>query len=90
MQKIPFIFPGGESPQEVRRRAFAFKEKLLSRQDWKSVVVVAHYTPLVFLLMEAFGNGNASSAPFKLDNAALSIIEISGETEVVQMLNFQP
>lgn len=85
-----FRFPGGESPQDVKNRAFAFKDKLRKDGAWRKAVVVAHYTPLVFLILGALGDRNAKQAPFRLDNAAVSVIELDERFEILTMLNFVP
>ena len=90
--KNPFFFqiPGGESFQDVRRRVERFKKMLTANNDWTTVVVVTHYTPVVFFVLGALGNGDASSAPFKIDNASLSVIEQSDASEYIRILNALP
>jgi broad specificity phosphatase PhoE len=85
-----FRFPGGESPQDVKSRAFAFKDKLRKDGAWRKAVVVAHYTPLVFLILGALGGEDARQAPFRLDNGAVSVIELDERFEILTMLNFVP
>jgi broad specificity phosphatase PhoE len=90
--KNPFFFqiPGGESFQDVRRRVERFKKMLTANNDWTTVVVVTHYTPVVFFVLGALGNGDASRAPFKIDNASLSVIEQSEASEYIRILNALP
>ena len=85
-----FRFPGGESPQDVKSRTFTFKDKLRMDGTWRKAVVVAHYTPLVFLILGALGGEDAKQAPFRLDNGAVSVIELDERFEILTMLNFVP
>jgi broad specificity phosphatase PhoE len=85
-----FNFPGGESPQDVKKRVLAFKEKLFRDNGWSSAVVVSHYTPIAFFILNAIGGGDERRAGFKIDNAALSVIEIAQDYEYIRMLNFVP
>jgi probable phosphoglycerate mutase len=90
--KDPFHyrFPGGESPQDVKKRMRLFREKLLADRDWRGTVVVSHYTPIVFFLLGVLGNGDAVKAPFRVDNASLSVVEVGEGREMLALLNFSP
>ena len=90
--KDPFHyrFPGGESPQDVRGRVARFREKLFADADWSGVVVVSHYTPIVFFILEVLGGGGAARAPFRVDNAALSVVEVGEGYELLTLLNYSP
>lgn len=90
--KNPFFFqiPGGESFQDVKKRAERFKQMLTAKKDWNTVVVVTHYTPVVFFVLGVLGNGDASRAPFRIDNASLSVIEQIEASEYIRMLNALP
>jgi broad specificity phosphatase PhoE len=85
-----FRFPGGESPQDVRARVRLFREKLFADGDWSGVVVVSHYTPITFFILEVLGNGGAAKAPFRVDNASLSIVEAGDGYELLSLLNYSP
>ena len=85
-----FNFPGGESAQDVKKRVMAFKEKISEDNGWSSAVIVSHYTPIVFLILSAMGDGDGRRAGFKIDNAALSVIEMTRSYEYIRMLNFVP
>jgi alpha-ribazole phosphatase len=85
-----FKFPQGESPQEVKKRTLTFKQNLLNKSDWRNVIVVSHYTPTVFLILSVMGNGDASRAPFKIDNASLTVIERVHDFEYIRMMNYSP
>ena len=85
-----FNFPGGESAQDVKKRVLEFKEKISSDNGWNSAVIVSHYTPIAFFILSAIGDGNELRASFKIDNAALSVIEMTPQYEYIRMLNFLP
>jgi broad specificity phosphatase PhoE len=85
-----FTFPEGESPQDVRRRVERFRRGLLDRNDWSTVLIVSHYTPLVFYVLGIMGNGNEARASFKIENAALTVVEEAGGGEYIRMLNLLP
>jgi probable phosphoglycerate mutase len=76
-----FSFPGGESPQDVKKRVRIFMEKIFGQTDWNSTVIVSHYTPIAFLILQVMGDGNKNRAPFTLDNASISILFLSGAAE---------
>ena len=85
-----FDFPGGESPQDVKKRVLDFKDKLFRDNSWSSAVVVSHYTPIVFFILSTIGDVDKNRAGFKLDNAALSVVEMSRDYEYIRMLNYVP
>ena len=85
-----FRFPGGESPQDVKKRVMAFKEKLRLDSSWNNAVIVSHYTPIAFFILSIIGNGSDTGARFKIDNAALSVIEKINDFEYIRMLNYVP
>lgn len=85
-----FHFPGGETPQMVKKRIEVFKEKLFSKNNWKTSLIVSHYTPIVFLILGVLNYNNASRAPFYIDNASISIIQIAGQWSSIELLNYTP
>ena len=100
-----FSFPGGESPQDVKRRVLLFREQLLGEDSWSTVVVVSHYTPIVFLTLSVLGDAQcmdaqcrdaqsmdaqSTRAPFRIDNASITVIERSGDRDYIGMMNFTP
>jgi len=90
--KNPFFFqiPGGESFQDVKKRVEEFRQMMDAKNDWNTAVVVTHYTPVVFFILGVLGNGDASKAPFKIDNASLSVIEKIEASEYIRVLNALP
>lgn len=85
-----FTFPGGESPQHVRKRVLSFREALYRRPGWNTVVIVSHYTPIVFFLLEVLGGGNGSRASFRVDNSSVSVVSSRADAELIELLNYQP
>jgi broad specificity phosphatase PhoE len=85
-----FSFPGGESVQDVKKRALFFKSQLLLKEGWQTAVIVSHYTPIVFLLLSVIGDGNTVKSPIRIENASVSIIEVNGDKEILGLLNYKP
>ena len=85
-----FTFPDGESPQAVKQRIVSFKERLLAKNDWHTVVVVSHYTPLVFYILTVLDLLDASKAPFRLDNASITSIHYGEDFSYIATLNCRP
>lgn len=85
-----FNFPGGETPQDAKRRIELFRQKLFAQGNWQTVMVVSHYTPIVFLILGVLENGDASRAPFSIDNASLSVIHVTGGSCFIELLNYIP
>jgi len=85
-----FTFPNGESPQDVKKRILDFKKEFLDDQSWESAVIVSHYTPLVFYILDVFKNSNCTRAAFKLTHGGISVIEYKDSIEYIRCLNFLP
>jgi probable phosphoglycerate mutase len=83
-----FHFPGGESPQVVKERVLQFKRDLTLNQSWNKALLVTHYTPIAFFLLEILGND--SLARFRIDNTSVSVIETTKDYEYISLLNFIP
>jgi len=85
-----FKFPGGESPQDVKKRVLRFREELRREGEWNSIAIVSHYTPIVFFIMSALGDEHSLRAPFKIANASLTVIESLNGNDCIGMMNFTP
>jgi broad specificity phosphatase PhoE len=85
-----FVFPGGESPQDVRGRVDRFIHKLFEREAWHCAVVVTHYTPLAFFVLHVLGNSGGSRAPFAVDNASVTVLHMNGSGGYIEQLNRVP
>ncbi len=82
-----FTFPGGESPQEVRKRIGIFIDALRSSDDWHSVVVVSHYTPIAFFILYILGQENNDRAAFAVGNASVNVVRMSDTSGYIEQLN---
>ncbi len=85
-----FTFPKGESPQDVKKRILDFKFQILNDQTWNRAVIVSHYTPLVFYILDIFGNTNNFKAPFKLTHGGVTVVEYRDSIEYIRFLNYLP
>ncbi|MCK4924020.1 MAG: histidine phosphatase family protein [Spirochaetes bacterium] len=85
-----FRFPEGESPQDVRKRIGLFIDSLRSAADWNAVIVVSHYTPIVFFILHILGSEEGKRAPFAIDNASLTVVRISDTSGYIEQLNCTP
>jgi probable phosphoglycerate mutase len=85
-----FSFPGGESPQNVRERVEYFLDNLLHRDDWCSTVVVTHYTPLAFFVLQVLGIATGTRAPFAVDNASITVLKLNKNYRYIELLNCVP
>ncbi len=85
-----FKFPGGESPQDVKKRLLEFKQEVLNMDNWERIIIVSHYTPIVFYIMDVIGCNDNFKAAFKITHGAVSVIEYREKFEYIGMLNFLP
>ena len=85
-----FAFPEGESPQDVKKRILEFKNNLSKDNSWEKAIIVSHYTPLVFYILDILGKNDSPKAAFKLTHGALSIIEYKDTFEYIRCLNYLP
>jgi broad specificity phosphatase PhoE len=85
-----FQFPEGESPQDVRRRTEHFLDTLREDKGWSTAVVVTHYTPIVFFILNVLGLEGGRRAPFAVDNASLTLVRMSDESMYIEKLNCSP
>jgi len=65
-------------------------DKVFLFQSWWRRRPIRHSSALVFLILGALGDEDAKQAPFRLDNAAVSVIELDERFEILTMLNFVP
>jgi probable phosphoglycerate mutase len=85
-----FHFPGGESPQDVKKRVALFKQNLLHQDSWENVIIVTHYTPIVYFILSVIGNGDDHRAPFTIDNSSISVLKLTDASAYLEMLNCTP
>lgn len=79
--------PGGESLRQVQERAWGAVESLRERHDNETVAVVSHNFVILTLLCRALDLPLARFRRLKHDLAAVSILEIAKERQVVLSLN---
>jgi broad specificity phosphatase PhoE len=82
-----FTFPGGESPQDVRKRIGIFIDALRSSDDWSGAVVVSHYTPIAFFILSILDQEDNDRAPFAVGNASVNVVRISDTSGYIEQLN---
>ena len=82
-----FTFPGGESPQDVRKRVEQFRKKLFAQNDWETIGVVSHYTPIVFYVLGVLGGDDEKRAAFKISNAAVTSVVVTDRGSYLEYLN---
>ena len=79
--------PGGESLRQVQERAWGAVESLRERHDNETVAVVSHNFVILTLLCHALDLPLAHFRRLKHDLAAVSIVEVAKEHQVVLSLN---
>ena len=79
--------PGGESLRQVQERAWGAVESLRERHDNETVAVVSHNFVILTLLCRALDLPLARFRRLKHDLAAVSIVEVAEERQVVLSLN---
>ncbi len=82
-----FRFPGGESPQDVKKRILQFRQKMLARTEWENIVVISHYTPIVFYILSVLNSDDEKRAAFKIGNAAVTSVVASENGSYLEFLN---
>ncbi|MEW6269547.1 MAG: histidine phosphatase family protein [Thermodesulfobacteriota bacterium] len=84
-------FPGGgESLLEVRDRVFAAMGRIASAGDGAPAVVVSHGDPLRLILCGCLGMDVAQLRRIRVDNGALSAVELTGDWAEVKFVNMRP
>ena len=78
--------PGGESGEDVRRRAVSLVEDLAGEFPGDSVVLVSHVGPIKALLSAAMGIALNASRRLFLDPGTISVVEWS-DRPVVRLFN---
>ncbi len=79
--------PGGESLRQVQERAWGAVESLRERHDNETVAAVSHNFVILTLLCRALDLPLARFRRLKHDLAAVSIVEVAKERQVVLSLN---
>ncbi len=90
MDPFHFNFPDGESPQDVKSRVLDFKREVISDKRWTRIIIVSHYTPIVFYILDVLNCSDSMRAAFKLTHGGVSVVEYREQYEYIGMLNFLP
>lgn len=81
---------GGESLIAVRDRVYAAMERIAEWADGRSVLVVSHGDPLRLILAGCLGLDLAQLRRLRVDNGALSAIELGDGWAEVKFANMRP
>jgi broad specificity phosphatase PhoE len=91
--KAPVTTPvpgGGESLEHVRDRVYAAMARVATASDERPIIVVSHGDPLRVILCGCLGMELAQLRRLRLDNGALSAIELTGDWAEVKFVNMRP
>ena len=81
------IFPGGETLEQVRKRAVAAVESLVQQYQEQEIVCVAHKVLCKVLLCAFLDLDNSHFWRIEQDTCAINLIEMRDRTAVVTLLN---
>jgi broad specificity phosphatase PhoE len=81
---------GGESLEHVRDRVYAAMARVAAASDGQPVIVVSHGDPLRVILCGCLGMELSQLRRIRLDNGALSAIELTGDWAEVKFVNMRP
>ncbi len=82
-----FSFPAGESLQNVRHRATAALEKLLTQHEGETVVLVSHRVVCTVLVCALLGLDNSHFRQVQQDVCAINVFETKNERLTVTSVN---
>jgi alpha-ribazole phosphatase len=80
-------FPGGESLEQLDKRARSFLKKLLPLKPRSTVAIVAHGGPLRLIICHLLGLGIEHWVQIQVDHASLSIVEMYPQGAILNLLN---
>jgi broad specificity phosphatase PhoE len=80
-------FPGGESLEQLDRRAQVFLEKLKLHKPDANIAIIAHGGPLRLLICHLLNLDIGHWLQFRIDHASLSIVETYPERNILNLLN---
>ncbi|MBM4267166.1 MAG: histidine phosphatase family protein [Deltaproteobacteria bacterium] len=81
---------GGESLEHVRDRVFPALERVLAASGGKPALVVSHGDPLRVVLAACLALDLLHLRRLRLDNGALSALELTGDWVEVKFVNMRP
>jgi probable phosphoglycerate mutase len=83
------VFLGGETFASLASRAAEALAALLARQDWQTLLVVAHGVVNRFLLASLLGSPLGALGKMEQDACCINLIEVDGSsTPLVRLLNY--
>ena len=81
---------GGESLLDVRRRVFSVMTRIAERTGGRPALIVSHGDPLRLIVAGCLGLGVEEFRRLRIDNGALSAIELTGDWAEVKFVNMRP
>ena len=81
------LLPGGESLEELQRRAWNEIERMMERHRDETIVVVSHLMVTVAIICRAIEIDLRHALRLKQDSAAISIVEISAQGNSLLLFN---
>lgn len=79
--------PGGESLEELQRRAWKEIERIMERHRDETVVIVSHFMVTVAIICRAMGIDLSHALLLRQDPAGISIVEISAQGNSLLLFN---
>lgn len=84
---IQLRFPGGESIEELDIRLTKFMERLTRHKAEETVLIVAHFGTLGFLICNLMGLNQRHWRQIRLDLGSLSIVQTYPQVAILSLLN---
>jgi broad specificity phosphatase PhoE len=81
---------GGESLLDVQTRVYAAMQRIAAREGGRRVLVVSHGDPLRLILAGCLRLDLGEFRRVRVDNGALSAIELTGDWAEVKFINLHP
>lgn len=81
------IVPGGESFQQVKERALAAFEDIVTAEAGRTLLIVAHGGSLRSLICALLGLDLTAVWRFRLDNTGVSVVDCYEENRILVLLN---
>lgn len=82
--------PGGESLAMVRDRVYRGMRRIAERNEGGTALVVSHGDPVRLVLAGCLGIDLAEVRRLRVDNGALSAVELTGDWAEVKLMNMRP
>ena len=79
--------PGGESLKEVQQRAWNAVQRIVSRHNEGTIVIVSHYFALLTIICRGLNLPLLEMSRLRLDAASMSILTFNGQFSRLLLLN---